>query len=196
MDINNKIYFSRVRDSAIIPTKRDEDAGYDIYACFDDDYIIINVNETVLVPTGIASALPKDKYIHIEERGSTGSIGMKKSAGIIDSGYRGEWFIAITNCSGQPIVISKLSKHEILSLVTEDEDGDGYIVDRNGDPVYVYYYGENEYEKKFIYYPSSKAIAQAIVAPVLNLITDIIPYEDLKQIESERGTGALGSSDK
>ena len=99
MDTNNTIYFSKVRDNAIIPTKRDEDAGYDVYACFDGDYIVIDIRDTVLIPTGIASALPKDKYIHIEERGSTGSIGMKKSAGIIDSGYRGEWFIAITNCT-------------------------------------------------------------------------------------------------
>lgn len=196
MDTNNTIYFSKVRDNAIIPTKRDEDAGYDVYACFDGDYIVIDIRDTVLIPTGIASALPKDKYIHIEERGSTGSIGMKKSAGIIDSGYRGEWFIAITNCTYRPIIVSNLSKSDFISLANKDEDGDIYVTNDNGEKVYLSYTVTDESKEDFIFYPSSKAIAQAIVAPVLQIATDTIPYEDLKKITSERGVGALGSSAK
>ena len=45
------IKFAKVKPNAKIPTKREEDAGYDIYACFDEDYITINCidkNETVL----------------------------------------------------------------------------------------------------------------------------------------------------
>jgi len=101
------IKFAKVKESAIIPTKRDEDAGYDIYACFDEEYIKINPLETKLIPTGIATAIPVDYYFQIEERGSTGSQGIKKSAGIIDSGYRNEIFVAITNCNDKPLVITK-----------------------------------------------------------------------------------------
>lgn len=103
----NNIKFAKVKENAIIPTKRDEDAGFDLYACFDEDYIIINSLETKLIPTGIAVAIPTDYYFQIEERGSTGSKGIKKSAGVIDSGYRNEIFVAITNCNNKPLIITK-----------------------------------------------------------------------------------------
>lgn len=103
----NNIKFAKVKENAIIPTKRDEDAGFDLYACFDEDYIIINPLETKLIPTGIAVAIPTDYYFQIEERGSTGSKGIKKSAGVIDSGYRNEIFVAITNCNNKPLIITK-----------------------------------------------------------------------------------------
>ena len=35
------VKFAKIKPNAIIPTKRLEDAGYDIYPCFDEDYIII-----------------------------------------------------------------------------------------------------------------------------------------------------------
>ena len=54
--------------------------------------------------TGIACALPTKYYFQVEERGSTGSKGIKKSAGVIDSGYRGEIFIAITNTTNRYLV--------------------------------------------------------------------------------------------
>ena len=50
------IYFAKTDPSAKIPTKRDEDAGYDIYACFKQDEMIIPPHTTVMIPTGIASA--------------------------------------------------------------------------------------------------------------------------------------------
>ena len=37
----NKIYWAKVKEQAIIPTKREEDAGYDLYPCFEEDYIEI-----------------------------------------------------------------------------------------------------------------------------------------------------------
>jgi len=101
------IKFAKVRPDAIIPTKERGNAGYDIYANFEGDRFIIEPNTTKLVPTGIASSLDYDYYFQIEERGSTGSRGMKKSAGVIDPNYTGEWFIAITNCNNKPIIISK-----------------------------------------------------------------------------------------
>lgn len=103
----NNIKFAKVKENAIIPTKRDEDAGFDLYTCFDEDYIMINPLETKLIPTGIAVAIPTDYYFQIEERGSTGSKGIKKSAGVIDSGYRNEIFVAITNCNNKPLIITK-----------------------------------------------------------------------------------------
>lgn len=101
------IIWAKVREDAVVPTKRDEDAGYDIYANFPETEMVISPHTTKLIPTGIASRLEDNYYFQIEERGSTGSKGMKKSAGVIDSNYSGEWFIAITNCNDLPIIITK-----------------------------------------------------------------------------------------
>ncbi|OOB80579.1 MAG: dUTP pyrophosphatase [Epulopiscium sp. Nuni2H_MBin003] len=98
------IYFAKMNDKAILPSKRVEDAGYDIYACCDD--IAIATGETKLIPTGIASAFSDDYVAIIKERSSLGKLGLGVRGGVIDSGYRGEWKIAMTNHSNQDIVIS------------------------------------------------------------------------------------------
>ena len=158
------IKFAKVHPNAIIPSKRDEDMGFDIYACFDEDYIVINPHETKLVPTGIASSCSPKYGFLLRERGSTGSKGIALRAGVIDSGYRNEWFVGLTNTTDNILYISKLDKseHGVCSVV----------------------------------YPYSKAIAQALIAPVPPTEVEEISYAELKAIKSKRGMGALGSSNK
>ena len=170
MEVNIK--FAKVRPNAIIPDKRDEDMGFDIYACFDEDYMVINPHETKLIPTGIASACDPGYGFLLFERGSTGSKGIARRCGVIDSGYRNEWFVGLTNTTNKVMFISKLSEKE----------------------TYYKYYGDIMPES-FVY-PYSKAIVQALVAPVPKINREEISYEDLKAIPSERGLGALGSSGK
>lgn len=168
------IKFAKVKEDsdAKIPTKKDENAGYDIYASFEEDFMKVPAHQTVLIPTGIASALPIDKYFQIEERGSTGSKGMKKSAGVIDSGYRGEWFIAITNTNDVNLYIAKEKVATKLQECAKMLD------------------------ISIIVYPYEKAIAQAVLHDVFKTDVKEISYEELKEIKSERGMGALGSSNK
>lgn len=170
MEVNVK--FAKVKPDAIIPSKRDEDMGFDIYACFDEDYMVINPHETKLIPTGIASACDPGYGFLLFERGSTGSKGIARRCGIIDSGYRNEWFVGLTNTTNKVMFISKLSERE----------------------TYDAYYGDIMPES-FVY-PYSKAIVQALIAPVPSVNREEISYEDLKAIPSERGLGALGSSGK
>ncbi len=41
MNINDKtLYWAKVKDNAIIPTKRLEDGCYDIYACIEEEIVI------------------------------------------------------------------------------------------------------------------------------------------------------------
>ena len=108
-----EVKFAKVRPDAIIPSKRDEDMGFDIYACFDEDYIVINPHETKLIPTGIASACDTDYGFVVFERGSTGSKGIARRCGVIDSGYRNEWFIGLTNTTNKILYISKISKERV-----------------------------------------------------------------------------------
>lgn len=107
---NSRIYFSRLKDGAVIPSKRKEDGAFDIYACFEEDYLVIPPHETVVIPTGLASAFSSQYVAILKERGSTGTKGIGQRAGVIDSGYRGEWLIPITNLNNQPIVILKKEK--------------------------------------------------------------------------------------
>lgn len=167
-----KVKFAKVHPNAIIPSKRDEDMGFDIYACFDEDYMVIKAHETKLIPTGIASSCDADYGFVLRERGSTGSKGIALRAGVIDSGYRNEWFVGLTNTTNKVMFISKLDEKD----------------------TYAKYYGETMPES-FVY-PYSKAIAQALVVPVPKVKVEEIPYDELKAIESERGLGALGSSNK
>jgi dUTP pyrophosphatase len=48
--------------------------------------------------------------IVLKERGSTGTKGIAQRCGVIDSGYRGEWFVPITNTTNNTICITKDEK--------------------------------------------------------------------------------------
>lgn len=168
--MNTTIKFAKIKQNAIIPQKRIEDAGLDLYACFDEikeDYFSFAPHETRLIPTGIACACDKDYCLIVKERGSTGSKGIAVRAGVIDSGYRGEIFVALTNTTNKPM----------------------FIVSPK--------FGYNEFlPQNILVYDASKAIAQALVIPVPNVNIQEISYEELKNITSERRDGSLGSTNK
>ena len=207
----NDLFFAKVRPNAIIPTKDEENAGRDVYACFDEDYMVIQSHETKLIPTGIASAITPKYEIRLRDRGSNGSKGIHVNAGTIDSGYRGEWFVAWCNTNCEDVILSKLTKEELIEKYgKEDLDGDLFIPINVNEPMtknkYGYYEGRNNalliksdeeiFNIDYIFYPYSKAIAQAEVCevPVMNQYE--ITYEELKEIPSNRGVGALGSTGK
>jgi dUTP pyrophosphatase len=108
MDIGkNTIYFAKVRPGGIIPDKKEENAGYDLFPEFEADFIIIQPNEIKLIPSGIASAFHSDFVLIVKERSSTGSKGMSVRMGVIDSGYRGEIIVGINNTNSMPVIITK-----------------------------------------------------------------------------------------
>lgn len=165
-----QIYFAKISEKAIIPSKKDEDAGYDIYACFEEDFIKLNPHQTVLIPTKVAWACHPDFYMQIEERSSTGSKGIKRSAGIIDSGYRGEIKIAITNANDRDLYFSNLEENKLKQK---------YNIEENA-----------------IIYPITKAIAQGIIHRVEKMEVKEISLQDLLKIPSQRGEAGFGSTNK
>lgn len=171
------IYFSKVKLDAIIPSKREEDAGYDIYANFEEEYVSIFPHETVMIPTGIASAFSTDYVMILKERGSTGTKGIAQRCGVIDSGFRDEWKVPITNTTEHKIVIVKFFDDE-----NEKQEQIEYLYRM---------FGNNS-----ILYPYKKAIAQAILLPIPKVYVNEISYKKLLSITSERGKGMLGSSGK
>ena len=193
----NDLVFAKVRPNAIIPTKDDENAGYDIYANFEEDYLVIPPHSTKLVPTGIASAMTDKYYLNVAERGSTGKIGMKYSAGIIDSGYRGEIFIALTNTNSVDIIISKLTREELVEKYGHMDDFyDNSVVLKEDRKVILVDRRNSAYNLDSIIYPYTKAIAQLIIHEVPKMNIKEITYEELCNIPSKRGDGALGSTGK
>lgn len=186
------VKFAKVHPNAIIPSKRDEDMGFDIYACFDEDYIKIEPHETKLIPTGIASSCDPEYGFLVFERGSTGSKGIARRCGVIDSGYRDEWFIGLTNTTTKTLYISKLSKEEIVEKIYNASD-----INKSWDAIFGSVISiKDNLENNIFIYPYSKAIAQALLIPVPKANAKEISYDELKTIKSERGLGKLGSSNK
>lgn len=200
--MTNDLVFAKVKPNAIIPTKKYEDAGRDVYACFDEDYMVIPAHTTKLIPTGIASAMSPKYEIRLRDRGSNGSKGIHVNAGSIDSGFRGEWFVAWCNTNDRDVILSKLSLEELTNKYVQKDDWGDIMIPENPSLPLVKdkcgYFNENAvwFYADTIIYPYSKAIAQAEVCevPVMNQYE--VTYEELQAIPSERGTGSLGSSGK
>ena len=176
-----EVFFAKVNETAIIPTKRLEDAGFDIYANVESKVIedkeiheiYVPAFKTTLVPTGVAIATPTTHYFNVKhERGSTSahkkgsdfSPSMAVLAGVVDSGYRGEIFIAMT-----PLHKDVLITSEVDEVTVEDH---------------------------VILYPYAKAIAQGTLDLVSEGNVNVVTYEALKAIKSERGMTKLGQSGK
>lgn len=164
-----KLYWAKVKPDAIIPTKRDEDAGYDLYPNFTEDYIEIGPNETKLVPLGVASAFGPEYVLFLKERGSTGIKGMSVRAGVIDSGYRGEYVAPITNVNTRPLRIIKSAALEAMP---------------------------EEQREEYILYPYEKAVCQGVLLQIPAPESEEISLTELRNISSDRQSGRLGSSGK
>lgn len=102
-----QIQFAKLRTNAVIPSKREEDSDYDLYACFDEEEFVIPAFSTRLIPTGLISAFDASLGVKFEERGSNTKWCGIVQAGVIDSGYRGEWLCAMYNGNGVPVHITK-----------------------------------------------------------------------------------------
>lgn len=165
---NNEILMAKLADDVILPSKRDADIGFDLYAHFSESHLLIQPHETKMIPTGLICAFSEDYWMELKERGSTGTKGMGQRCGVIDSNYRGEIFIPITNHNTKPLLITKEVSELALEVLSAD-----YIV-----------------------YPYSKAVAQAIMHFAPKMKVREATVEEVRSVESDRGDGALGSTGK
>lgn len=106
----------------------------------------------------------------LKERGSTGTMGIGQRSGVIDSGYRNEWLIPITNHNSIPLVIIK-QEHKESYRATKQMDS-------------------------YLEYPYEKAICQALLIPVPRSEAVEVSYEDLLKNKSERMLDGFGSTNK
>lgn len=93
----------KVRENAIIPKRATAgSAGMDLYACIDAP-IVMSPGDRVMVPTGIAIALPDANQVALIFARSglavKKGINLSNSVGVIDSDYRGEIQVGLINQS-------------------------------------------------------------------------------------------------
>ena len=83
-------------------------AGMDLAACM-DEAVTIAPRQLVRIPTGIAIALPGPEYVAlVYARSGLGikhGIALSNGVGVIDSDYRGEIMVGLTNLSDVPYTV-------------------------------------------------------------------------------------------
>lgn len=187
MDLEFKV--KKLNEKAVIPSKREEDSGYDLYGIIEEDYLIINPGESKVIGTGLAVELPKGYGLVIANRSGNGSKGLVYGAHIIDSGYRGEVFINVHNISNKVIVITDLDFDEFRSRVISKINELEGILDKEEISMLI---KDRLKQDKYTLIKKSKALVQAMIIPTLHL--PVVEVDELS--ESERGDGTMGSSGK
>lgn len=158
------------KSEAKIPSKRASDSGFDIYTV--ENNVWLKPHQTHLFSTGLGCIIPKGYWLRAVDRGSTGSKGIHTHCGIIDEEYTGEIFIALNNTNNYPILFT--------------------------DAVEKVCFKRTWYGRKYMCYPTSKAICQVI--PERRVLADSQVATDLEWTnavrESDRGDSKLGASGK
>ena len=104
-----KLLVKRLRDGAVIPKRATEgSAGHDLYALLNTP-VTIRPGGLVKIPTGIAIELPSADYAAFvyARSGLAIKFGIAPSncVGVVDSDYRGELIVGLTNHGSQPYTI-------------------------------------------------------------------------------------------
>ena len=106
MNINIK----KLNKNATIPTRGSEyAAGYDLYACMDNESVTINPHKTVKIGTGLAIQPPKNTFGAVFARsGIACKQGLRPAncVGVCDYDYTGEYIVALHNDSNEPRVVN------------------------------------------------------------------------------------------
>lgn len=110
-------------EDATLPSRgKSGDAGLDIYAA--EDVILLGIQPPRLPPTitkvktGIAVEIPKGKVGLIWDRSSLGSKLIKTFGGVVDSGYRSELLVCLSNFGYHDYQIKRGDR--IAQLIIQD----------------------------------------------------------------------------
>ena len=168
-----KLCWHKLDNAAKIPTKLNEDAGYDIYTI--ENNVVIPAHEQYMFKTGLQVYIEGDYWLMGFDRGSTGSKGLHLHCGVVDKGYRGEIFVCIKNDNDYP------------ALFTDMVDKPTKVEDEN-------------YGGVTLLYPITKAIAQLIPVKMPEVDSREVSDAEWGRLNfthpTEREEGKLGSSGK
>ena len=93
----------KLLDNAVLPAKENQaDAGIDIYT---NESYTLQPGETHIYKTGLSIEFSEGYVALLWDRSGLGSKGIHRLAGVIDSGYRGEWGVVLLNTTNEPYEI-------------------------------------------------------------------------------------------
>ncbi|WP_297212273.1 dUTP diphosphatase [uncultured Flavonifractor sp.] len=109
MKLKLKAVSPKVGTDIPFPSRATEgSAGLDLRACL-DEAVTISPRQLVRIPTGVAVALPGPEYVALvfarSGLGIKHGIALSNGVGVIDSDYRGEIQVGLTNLSHTPYTI-------------------------------------------------------------------------------------------
>lgn len=104
-----KITFKKIDEKAAIPVRATKgSAGMDICACLDEP-VTLSAGEIKLIPTGLTAAVDEeDVALLIYPRSGLSSrygVSLANCVGVVDSDYRGAWFIPLINHGTEPFTV-------------------------------------------------------------------------------------------
>jgi len=103
-----KFKVKKLDKNATLPTKENaSDAGIDIYT---NESKTLKAGEVHMFSTGISVEFSRGYVALLWDRSGLGSKGIHRLAGVIDSGYRGEWKVVLVNLTKKPFKIQKGDK--------------------------------------------------------------------------------------
>lgn len=125
----------------VLEKGRESDSGYDLrlQSIKDKEFNRIGSLETVLIHTGLYLELPDDIEVQVRPKSSLSSKGLLVHFGTVDSGYRGEVLVAMTNLNSGDVELEdnrkiaqivfnkktdvKLDKVEVINKETDRGEG-------------------------------------------------------------------------
>jgi dUTP pyrophosphatase len=127
-----EIFIEVCREDAILPKYANPgDAGMDVYAA---EEVLLAPGDTAVVPTGLKMAIPEGYEIQVRPRSGISlktPLRVPNSPGTIDSGYRDELGIIVSNTSG----IDLPDNRENPYTLDEKHNRKGAYIIRKGDRV-------------------------------------------------------------
>ncbi|MCM1132752.1 MAG: dUTP diphosphatase [Ruminococcus flavefaciens] len=137
-----KLTFKKIDEKAIIPSRATAfSAGLDLCACLDEP-VVLAPGEIKMIPTGLTAMTDcNDVAMLIYPRSGLSAkygISLANCVGVVDSDYRGAWFVPLINHGKQPFTVEHgmriaqliptkvlFPEIEISDTLTETSRGEG-----------------------------------------------------------------------
>ena len=105
-----KLIFEKIHENAVIPSRATgASAGLDISACLDEP-VTLEKGEIKMIPTGLKAQTDcTDVALLIYPRSGLSTkygVSLANCVGVVDSDYRGEWFIPLINHGKEPFTVT------------------------------------------------------------------------------------------
>ncbi|HPY86034.1 dUTP diphosphatase [Ruminococcus sp. XPD3002] len=137
-----KLIFKKLDEKAVIPSRATKcSAGMDICACLDEPEVLMP-GDIRMIPTGLTAETDEDDVaLLIYPRSGLSTkfgISLANCVGVVDSDYRGAWFIPLINNGKEPFTVENgmriaqliptrvlFPDIEVSDSLTETERGSG-----------------------------------------------------------------------